>query len=136
MSEYTWKSKLPQVKHLNRTLICVIFQSSFNCSLPECLLFWHISNSGECFCIYIWLSFAIHYFIFRFKCCSILHFAVCQLLCWAFLLTDCNSFHTYQLYTNLLFILTTSATNNISPPLEFKMAFLEDDKHMVNCTRK
>ena len=40
MSEYTLKSKLPQVKHfLNRTLRCVIFQSSFNCSLPECLLF-------------------------------------------------------------------------------------------------
>ena len=30
--------------------------------------------------------FTIHYFIFHFKCCSILHFAVCQLLCWAFLL--------------------------------------------------
>ena len=39
MSEYTLMSKLPQVKHLNRTLRCVIFQSSFNCSLPECLLF-------------------------------------------------------------------------------------------------
>ena len=39
MSEYTLKSKLPQVIHLNRTLRCVIFQSSFNCSLPECLLF-------------------------------------------------------------------------------------------------
>ena len=39
MSEYTLKSKLPQVKYLNRTLRCVIFQSSFNCSLPECLLF-------------------------------------------------------------------------------------------------
>ena len=39
MSKYTLKSKLPQVKHLNRTLRCVIFKSSFNCSLPECLLF-------------------------------------------------------------------------------------------------
>ena len=40
MSEYTLKSKLPQVKHLNRTLRGVIFQSSFNCcSLSECLLF-------------------------------------------------------------------------------------------------
>ena len=39
MSEYALKSKLPQVKHLNRTLRCVIFQSSFNCSLPEFLLF-------------------------------------------------------------------------------------------------
>ena len=39
MSEYTLKSKLPQVKHLNKTLRYVIFQSSFNCSLPECLLF-------------------------------------------------------------------------------------------------
>ena len=40
MSEYTLKSKLPQVKHLNRTLRCVIFQSSFDCcSSPECLLF-------------------------------------------------------------------------------------------------
>ena len=39
MSEYTLKFKLPQVKHLNRTLQCVIFQSSFNCSLSECLLF-------------------------------------------------------------------------------------------------
>ena len=39
MSEYTLMSKLPQVKHLNRTLRCVIFQRSFNCSLPECLLF-------------------------------------------------------------------------------------------------
>ena len=39
MSEYKLKSKLPQVKHLNRTLRYVIFQSSFNCSLPECLLF-------------------------------------------------------------------------------------------------
>ena len=40
MSEYTLKSKLPQVKHLNRTLRGVKFQSSFNCcSLPECLLF-------------------------------------------------------------------------------------------------
>ena len=38
-SEYTLKSKLPQVKHLNRTLRGVIFQKSFNCSLPECLLF-------------------------------------------------------------------------------------------------
>ena len=35
MSEYTSKSKLSHVKHLNRTLRCVIF----NCSLPECLLF-------------------------------------------------------------------------------------------------
>ena len=35
MSEYTLKSKLPQVKHLNRTLRCVIL----NCLLPECLLF-------------------------------------------------------------------------------------------------
>ena len=24
-------------------------------------------------------------FIFHFNCCSILHLAVCQLLCWAFL---------------------------------------------------
>ena len=39
MSEYTLKSKLLQVKHLNRTLRCVILQISFNCSLPECLLF-------------------------------------------------------------------------------------------------
>ena len=40
MSEYTLKSKLPQVKYLNRTLRGVIFQSSFNCcSFPECLLF-------------------------------------------------------------------------------------------------
>ena len=39
MSEYTLKSKLPQVKYLNRTLRCVTFHSSFNCSLPECLLF-------------------------------------------------------------------------------------------------
>ena len=39
MSKYTLKSKLPQVKHLTRTLRCVIFQSSFNCSLPECSLF-------------------------------------------------------------------------------------------------
>ena len=39
MSEYTLKFKLPQVKHLNRTLRCVIFQTSFHCSLPECLLF-------------------------------------------------------------------------------------------------
>ena len=39
MSEYTLKSKLPQVKHLNRTLRGVIFQSSFNCSIPEYLLF-------------------------------------------------------------------------------------------------
>ena len=40
MSEYTLKSKLSQLKHLNRTLRGVIFQSSFNsCSLPECLLF-------------------------------------------------------------------------------------------------
>ena len=39
MSEYTLKSKLLQVKHLNRTLRCVIFQSLFNCSRPECLLF-------------------------------------------------------------------------------------------------
>ena len=38
ISEYTLKSKFPQVKHLNRTLRCVIFQSSFNCSLPEYLL--------------------------------------------------------------------------------------------------
>ena len=36
--------------------------------------------------LHIWLSFTIHYFIFHFKCCSILHFAICQLLCWAFLL--------------------------------------------------
>ena len=35
MSEYTLKSKLPQVKYLNRTLRCVICQSS----LPEGLLF-------------------------------------------------------------------------------------------------
>ena len=39
MSEYTLKSKLSQVKHLNRTLQYVIFQTSFNCSLLECLLF-------------------------------------------------------------------------------------------------
>ena len=39
MSEYTLKSKLLQVKQLNKTLRCVIFQSSFNCSFPECLLF-------------------------------------------------------------------------------------------------
>ena len=39
MSEYILKSKLPQAKHLNRTLRGVIFQSSINCSLPECLLF-------------------------------------------------------------------------------------------------
>ena len=31
------------------------------------------------------MSFTIHYFIFHFKCYSSLHFAVCQLLCWAFL---------------------------------------------------
>ena len=36
--------------------------------------------------LHIWLSFTIHYFRFHFKCCSILHFAVCQLLCWAFML--------------------------------------------------
>ena len=36
--------------------------------------------------LHIWLSFTIHYFIFHFKCYSIFHFAVCQLLCWAFLL--------------------------------------------------
>ena len=36
--------------------------------------------------LHIWLSFTIHYFIFHFKCCRILHFAVCQHLCWAFLL--------------------------------------------------
>ena len=42
----------------------------------------------------IWLSFTIHYFIFHFKCCSILHFAVCQLLCWAFMLCNrCNVMH-------------------------------------------
>ena len=35
--------------------------------------------------LHIWLSFTIHYFLFNFKCYSILHFAVCQLLCWAFL---------------------------------------------------
>ena len=35
--------------------------------------------------MHIWLSFTIHYFIFHFKCYSILLFAVCQLLCWAFL---------------------------------------------------
>ena len=35
--------------------------------------------------LHIWLSFTIHYFIFHFKCYSILHFTVCQLLCWAFL---------------------------------------------------
>ena len=40
VSEYTLKSKLPQVKHLSRTSRGVIFQCSFNCcSLPECLLF-------------------------------------------------------------------------------------------------
>ena len=39
MSEYTLKSKVPQVKYLNRTLRYVIFQNSFNCSLPECLMF-------------------------------------------------------------------------------------------------
>ena len=39
MSEYTLKLKLQQVKHLNRTLRCVIFQSLFNFSLPQCLLF-------------------------------------------------------------------------------------------------
>ena len=32
--------------------------------------------------LHIWLSFTIHYFIFHFKCYSILHLAVCQLLCW------------------------------------------------------
>ena len=37
LSEYTLKSKLPQV-HLNRTLRGLIFQSLFNCcSHPECL---------------------------------------------------------------------------------------------------
>ena len=30
-------------------------------------------------------------FIFRFKCYSILHFAVCQLLCWAFLFITCET---------------------------------------------
>ena len=40
MSEYTLKFKLLQVKHLNRTLRDVLFQSSFNCCLlSECLLF-------------------------------------------------------------------------------------------------
>ena len=40
LSEYTIKSKLPEVQNLNRTLRGVIFQSSFNCcSLSECLLF-------------------------------------------------------------------------------------------------
>ena len=37
----------------------------------------------NCFCKAMAVSQA---FIFHFKCYSILHFAVCQLLCWAFLL--------------------------------------------------
>ena len=36
------------------------------------------------FCIFDCHFFTIHYFIFHFKCYSNLHFAVCQLLCWAF----------------------------------------------------
>ena len=36
----------------------------------------------NCFCKVMAVSQA---FIFQFKCYSILHFAVCQLLCWAFL---------------------------------------------------
>ena len=39
--------------------------------------------------LHILLSFTIHYFIFHFKCYSNLHFAVCQLLFWAFLLKLC-----------------------------------------------
>ena len=39
VSEYTLKSKFPEIKHLSRTLRGVIFQSSFNCcSIPERLL--------------------------------------------------------------------------------------------------
>ena len=33
---------------------------------------------------------AVQAFIFYFKCYSILHFAVCQLLCWPFLLYSFN----------------------------------------------
>ena len=36
----------------------------------------------NCFCKAMAVSQA---FIFQFKCYSILHFAVCQLLCWAYL---------------------------------------------------
>ena len=49
----------------------------------------------NCFCKAMAVSQA---FIFHFKCYSILHFAVCQLLCWAFLLNnDINILHIWIL---------------------------------------
>ena len=57
--------------------------------------------------LHILLSFTIHYFIFHFKCFRILNFAICQLLCWAFLFCYClHSFlpHILQ-YKNVHFIM-------------------------------
>ena len=52
-------------------------------------------------------------FIFHFKCYSVLHFAVCQLLCWAFLFSD-------YIFVNLLTWLY------FLPPVSFQEAFGDD----------
>ena len=62
--------------------------------------------------MHIWLSFTIHYFIFHFKCYSILHFAVCQLLCWAFLFTGKCKVTTSLKNSRMVTALPTDWTQN------------------------
>ena len=49
---------------------------------------------------YLIVIYTIHYFIFHFKCYSILHFAVCQLLRWAFLFSESERFNCTQVFLN------------------------------------
>ena len=70
--------------------------------------------------LHIWLSFTIHYFIFHFQCSSILHFAVCQLLCWAFLLahgnisTKCITTRSAFTFLRISFFSIASKSLNVS----------------------